>query len=99
MPLWLVYTLTLIVLIAWEFIENIVFFELGWKFENRLDSPINITTDIILGALGAAVNGYFAYKMVELDKNMKGYYIFGIISFIVWILLFVIFRQIAYLVY
>lgn len=99
LPLWLVFTLTLIVLIAWEFIENILFFDLGWKFEGRKDSILNITTDIIIGALGAGVNTYLAYKMVELDRNMKGYYIFGLISLAIWIILFVIFRQIAYLVY
>ena len=43
-----VFILTIISSILWEVIENLVFLDLGWKFEDRLDSWQNMTTDVLL---------------------------------------------------
>lgn len=94
--LWLVFIITVGVLIAWELLENIVFIEIGIKFEDRMDSPQNITTDLILGSIGAIGSWIFAYEIVEKDKNIWGYYIFGIIAFAIWLIFFFIGRYITY---
>ena len=39
----LVFILTVILAVVWEIIENIVFLNLGWKFENRPDILIRST--------------------------------------------------------
>ncbi len=95
LPLWLVFILTMIVLIIWELLENLLFIEIGIKFEDQLDSPVNITTDIILGALAAIVCWISAYYIIDKDKNTLGYYIIGIAGFIFWISLFFIARYLT----
>ncbi|MFO8017604.1 MAG: hypothetical protein R6U96_03155 [Promethearchaeia archaeon] len=95
-PLWLVFVLTMTVLIAWEFFENLVLIELGLKFENRADSPINITTDIILGTIGAAVNTVAAYEVDKKNQHYKLYYLEGLIAFGIWVVVFVILRFFTY---
>ncbi|MHA1293945.1 MAG: hypothetical protein ACTSQJ_14920 [Promethearchaeota archaeon] len=96
MPWWLIYVITIGILIAWEFLENILFIQIGIKFEGKMDSPQNITTDLILGALGALGAWIFAFELIDKDKNIWGYYIFGIISFAIWLIFFFIGRYITY---
>lgn len=98
LPLWAIFLLTMGVLIAWEFLENFLFIEIGIKFEDRLDSPGNITTDLILGAFGALINWIAAYEIEEKHegKGIKWYYLTGIIAFALWLILFVILRYITY---
>ena len=92
----LVFILTVIIAIVWEIVENIIFFNLGWKFENRLDSWQNITTDILLGAVGGLGTWLFAYITFEKEKNAFAYYTFGIIGFGVWIGVFIILRYLTF---
>ena len=92
----LVFILTVIIAIVWEIVENIIFFNLGWKFENRLDSWQNITTDILLGAVGGLGTWLFAYITFEKEKNAFAYYTFGIIGFGVWIGVFIVLRYLTF---
>ena len=95
-PWWLVFAFTMGILVAWEFLENMVFIEMGIKFEGRMDSPQNITTDLILGTIGALGAWLFAHELVDKDRNVWGYYIFGLISFAIWLLFFFIGRYVTY---
>ncbi|MGV9171416.1 MAG: hypothetical protein ACOC35_02445 [Promethearchaeia archaeon] len=95
-PLWLVFVLSMGVLIAWEFIENLLFLELGIKFEKRADSVINITTDLILGTIGAVFNTVAAYEVGKKNRHYKWYYLEGLIAFGIWLIIFVILRYLTY---
>ena len=90
----LVFILTFIILIAWELLENLLFIEIGWKFEGRLDSLQNITSDIIIGVLGALSSWLFCHLIFTKGKNIWAYYLFGIIGFGLWLGLFIIVRAI-----
>ena len=87
-----VFILTFIILIAWEVVENTLFLELGLKFGNRRDSPRNIFTDIVFGSLGALGMLLWAYEAFEKGKKHWPYYVFGLIMFVIWLLIFSIFR-------
>ncbi|MFW9823261.1 MAG: hypothetical protein ACFFE4_10015 [Candidatus Thorarchaeota archaeon] len=87
-----VFILTMIFVILWEVVEHFVFLDLGWKFEDRPDSLQNMSTDILLGALGGLGTWLFAYITFEKDKNSFAYYTFGIIGFGVWLCVFIILR-------
>jgi len=91
-----VFILTLFILIAWEFLENLLFIEIGLKFEGRPDSWQNITTDLLLGAAGALISWLFCYLIFTKGKSIWAYYIFGILSFAIWFLFFFIGRYITY---
>lgn len=90
-----VFILTLIILILWEVIENLLFIEIGWKFENRVDSWQNITTDILIGIVGALSSWVFCHLIFVKGKSVWAYYIFGIIGFGLWLGVFIIFRGIT----
>ena len=90
-----VFICTMICVILWELVENTIFYDLGWKFENRRDSWQNITTDIIFGALGGLGTWLFAYLIFEKDRNAWGYYIFGILGFTLWISVFIVLRYLT----
>ncbi len=90
-----VFILTMIFVILWEVIENLIFLDLGWKFENRPDSLQNMFTDILLGAIGGFGTWIFAYITFEKEKNSFAYYAFGIIGFGVWISIFIILRYLT----
>ncbi|MFW9998530.1 MAG: hypothetical protein ACFE9Q_01335 [Candidatus Hodarchaeota archaeon] len=87
-----VFIITIVIAITWEILENVLFLELGWKFEGRMDSWPNIITDILLGAVGGLGTWLFAYLIFEQDRSVFGYYTFGIIGFGVWISVFIILR-------
>lgn len=87
-----VFILTMIFVILWEVVEHFVFLDLGWKFEDRPDSLQNMSTDVLLGALGGLGTWLFAYLTFEKDKNSFAYYTFGIIGFGVWLCVFIILR-------
>ncbi|HEC36786.1 hypothetical protein LCGC14_2690510 [marine sediment metagenome] len=87
--------LTITFAVLWELIENLIFLNLGWKFENRADSLQNITTDILLGAIGGLGTWLFAYITFEKEKKPFAYYTFGIIGFGVWIGIFIILRYLT----
>lgn len=91
-----VFIITLIILIVWEVLENILFVMIGLKFEGRADSIPNIITDISLGIIGAIVTWVICHEIFIQDKNIWGYYIFGIIGFSVWLIFFFLLRYFTY---
>ena len=91
-----VFICTMICIILWEIVENLIFFDLGWKFEDRIDSWQNITTDIVLCGIGGLGTWLFAYITFEKDKGSFAYYTFGIISFGVWISVFIVLRYLTF---
>ena len=96
--LMLVFILSMITFVVWEVIENYVVFWLGLghlKFEGRVDSLQNMTTDIFLGALGGLGAWIFAYMTFEKDKKIWPYYTFGLISLCLWLGVFIILRYLT----
>jgi len=91
-----VFILTIIFSIIWEVLENILFLDLGWKFENKVDSWQNITTDILLCAIGGLGTWLFAYITFEKEKSTFAYYTFGVIGFGVWFGIFIILRYLTF---
>ncbi len=91
----LVFILSMITFVVWELIENYVLIWIGLKFEGRSDSLQNMTTDILLGGLGALGAWVFAYMTFEKDKKIWPYYTFGTISFCLWIVVFIILRYLT----
>jgi len=85
-----VFILTLGILILWEVLEHFLFIDLGWKFEGRPDSWQNITTDLIIGAIGGIVSWIFCHEVFVKDKNIWSYYIFGINLNLFFYILFLI---------
>ena len=91
-----VFLFTVIMLVVWELVENIVLIEIGLKFEGRADSWQNITTDILLGMVGGVGSWIYCYLIFEKDKNIWLYYIMGIIALSIWIIFFFVGRYITY---
>ena len=90
-----VFIATIMLLLLWEALENLVFINLGWKFEGRLDSWENITTDLIIGTLGGIVSWIFCHEVFVKDKRIWAYYVFGIIAFVLWVVVFMILRALT----
>jgi len=90
-----VFILTIVCSIVWEIIEHTIFLDFGWKFESRPDSWQNMTTDVLLCAVGGLGTWLFAYLIFEKDKSAFGYYTFGIIGFGVWVSIFIILRYLT----
>lgn len=95
LPLWLVWILTMVLGIAWEFLENILFIELGIKFEGRQDSIINIITDISLVGVGGLGMWLLAHWIFKTPKLHWLYYLLGIIGFALWIGVFIVLRYLT----
>ncbi|MFW9948244.1 MAG: hypothetical protein ACFFBZ_02495 [Promethearchaeota archaeon] len=87
-----VFICTMIIISLWELLENTLFIKIGWKFEGRADSWQNITTDILIGAVGSLGSWLFCYIIFIKEKNIWAYYIFGIIGFALWLVVFIILR-------
>ncbi|MEJ2248791.1 MAG: hypothetical protein P8Y70_05230 [Candidatus Lokiarchaeota archaeon] len=92
MPLWVVWIITVIIGIAWEFLENIIFYEWGIKFEGRRDSLLNVISDIMLVGVGGLSTWLFAHLIFKHHKKVWPYYLFGIIGFSIWLGFFIIAR-------
>lgn len=90
-----VFIVVVLILVLWEVLENLLFINLGWKFEGRLDSWQNITTDLLIGAFGGIVSWIFCHLVFIKEKNIWAYYIFGIIGFILWFVVFIILRALT----
>jgi len=93
-PYWWMLILTIVVGIVWEIIENTIFVETGLKFENRRDSFVNATWDVIFVSLGALYIWILKGVMINLIgvHLILAFYIVGIVSFIVVIIAFLIGR-------
>jgi len=92
LPLWGIWLITVIIGIIWEIIENTLFFDLGIKFEGRLDSPANIISDILCVALGGGGMWIFAHLIFKYQKKTWPYYLLGILGLAAWIIVFLILR-------
>jgi len=91
-----VFLLSIVLFIGWELLENLLFIQIGWKFEGRADSWANIITDIIMGMVGAL--GSWAFCHLVFDKNSFWiYYLFGICGFALWLGVFMIMRAYYYI--
>jgi hypothetical protein len=91
-----VFIISVIIFIAWEALENLLFPILGWKFEGRVDSWPNLLWDIGFGMIGALGSWLFCYLIFLKEKSIWGYYIFGLIGFGLWLGVFIILRSILY---
>jgi hypothetical protein len=91
-----VFILTIACAIIWEVVENALLFNLGLKFENRPDSWQNMSTDVLLCAVGGLGTWLFAYLTFEKEKSAFAYYTFGIIGFGVWISVFIVLRYLTF---
>ncbi len=93
---WMMIVVVIIIMVAWEIFENTVLYKFGAKFENRRDSLVNATWDIIFGIIG----GMYMWIIKGSLVNMIGihmipvYFIIGIVSFIACIIGFLIGRAI-----
>jgi hypothetical protein len=90
-----VFIVVVLILVLWEALENLLFISLGWKFEGRLDSWQNITTDLLIGAFGGIISWIFCHIASIKDKNFGAYYIFGIIGFTLWLVVFIVLRALT----
>lgn len=98
--LFLVFIISVIIFVVWEFLENFLFFWIGMdhlKFEGRPDSLQNMATDIFLGAVGAIGTWLFAYMTFGKDKKIWPYYTFGAISFCLWLGIFIVLRYLTFM--
>ena len=93
MPLWLIWIITVACGIAWEYFENTIFIELGWKFEGRKDSILNSITDIIFVGVGGLGMWWLAKKLFDKGKYTFLYYFLGILGFALWIGVFIVLRS------
>lgn len=91
-PYWVMLVLTIGVGIGWEIIENTIFVETGLKFENRRDSFVNATWDVIFVIIGALYIWILKGIMINLIgvHLILAFYIVGVVSFIVVIIGFLI---------
>ena len=80
--------------ITWELIENILFFKWGFKFEGRKDSVFNLSTDLIFVGLGSYLMLLLRTKF-KTNKEVIRYYIFGILTFLFFILAYFIFKHLT----
>ena len=80
--------------IVWEIIENILFFKWGIKFEGRKDSIFNLATDLLFVGGGAYLMLLLRTKF-KTNKEVPRYYIFGILTFLFFILAYFIFEYVT----
>lgn len=79
---WMIMVFVLIIALVWEFIENVILYSWGWKFEKRRDSFLNFLWDVIFVAIGGLVMWLFKWIIMDLlAKRGTYFYIVGIISF------------------
>lgn len=96
LPLWAVWIITVAIGIIWEILENTILYDIGLKFEARLDTTKNLIMDIILVGVGGLGSWLFAHLLFRSHKSPWPYYVFGIINVILWLGVFVIWRYITF---
>ncbi len=87
-PIWLALLITVIIGIFWEFFENFVLWSWGLKFENRQDSLLNASMDIIFVTLAAAFY-LLLWKLLIKPGEMKSAYITYTVYLIGFILMII----------
>ena len=96
-PYWSMILLVIVVMLIWELFENFVLYKWGAKFENRQDTLLNATWDVIFGIIG----GFYMWVIKGILVNLIGlymvpvYFIICLISFIVCLAAFLIGRAIS----
>lgn len=75
--------------IIWEVIENTLLFMVGVKA--KFDSATNIITDITIWGIGGCMGWYMTDLMFLSDKYLRAYYIYGVMSLTMGLLIFVLF--------
>lgn len=83
------WAITLVIAVIWEILENTLLIFVGMKVE--FDSPPNIITDITIWGIGGLVSWYMTDLMFLSQKFIRAYYIYGIISLLSGVLLFIVF--------
>lgn len=91
-----VFLFSIVLFIGWELLENLLFIQIGWKFEGRLDSWANIMMDILMGIVGALSSWGFC-KLLFNKNSFWVYYLFGICGFSLWLGVFMIMRAYYYI--
>ncbi len=81
--------ITIVLAGIWEIIENTLLYFVGIKVE--LDSAANIITDITIWGIGGVVSWYMTDLMFLSEKYIRAYYIYGVMSLIMGLLIFVVF--------
>jgi hypothetical protein len=81
----------IIVVIAglWELIENTILILAGMKV--RSDSGPNIITDIVIWCIGGCLSWYMTDLMFLSDKYLRAYYIYGVMSLTMGLIIFIAF--------
>jgi len=85
--------IVLVIAVIWEVFENTLGYWTGFKV--KLDSVPNIINDITIWGIGGCLSWYMTDLMFLSDKYLRSYYIYGIMSFTMGLLILVIFRILA----
>lgn len=88
LSLWQCEIVTIIIAVAWEVIENTLVYWIGVKV--KLDSPLNIFTDIVIWAIGGLGCWYFTHLMFVKKDTVLAYYLYGVLILALWIILFIV---------
>ncbi|MFX1237541.1 MAG: hypothetical protein ACFFAS_13380 [Promethearchaeota archaeon] len=96
-PWWLMIVIVIIIMICWELFENTVLYKFGAKFENRKDTLVNATWDVIFGIIGGFYMWIIKGALVNLIgvEMIPAYFIVGIITFLICLIGFFIGRAIS----
>jgi hypothetical protein len=89
LPIWLAFLITLIIGIVWEPFENFVLYAWGMKFENRQDSLLNASFDIIFVALAAFIYLIIWYLLIKPGEIRTAYityliYVIGLVLMVIF---------------
>ncbi len=85
----LYWMIVVIFAVIWEVIENTLLYMVDIKV--KFDSAANIITDITIWSIGGCVSWYMTDLMFLSDKYLRAYYIYGVMSLTMGVLIFVVF--------
>lgn len=77
----------MVISVVWEIVENTLL--VGMKV--RSDSGPNIITDIVIWGIGGCISWYMTDLMFLSDKYLRAYYIYGVMSLIMGLIIFIAF--------
>lgn len=87
-PIWVAFLITVIIGIVWEPFENFVLYAWGMKFENRQDSLLNASMDIVTVTIAAGIFLLIWYLVAKPGEMKSAYisYAIYVIGFILMII-------------